>query len=1508
MLVIEQLFQAFASEIDQYARYKGEKTPSLFDDHGNASWDESKHPRVEKGSTTLHGGQFTSFQTESKPARATPNPASTETLFIPLRERKSSAEKLAKSGMTLDQIAEHLTSRGVAKVDAKKFAADAINANMEMNKADEIDAEIKKREDELRPKLKDLTEQELRTLNKDGWVDSKAHGKLGDPTALALDELSERLDRNYDGKLDDLKKRRDPDGIELPSKTIPNEQAKPGDQLGLFGEAVKSPKPFKPQILENATKAKQGGLFDTKGDPDQMDLFGDGGVMPKELVYQPIAISSQADLKKAFADVIADFGEKIGGARKDTAVPIGSRPKKEKPVDDSPTWRRKYHVAEDANRPGEFFVVNNVTQQPFGPGDIGRSSSSFSSMLAKRLGKHGKKPSDFKNFSSKPEAENAVAQIEVGRNHGVTLVRGKDGKPDTYGIYRQVAEGKRPLVKNGFLNHNDAERFMFEENPVSVIEHKFPDWEDYSYLDHVTRKGKEHRPADKDVKPRDFQEAFNFRGGEFGKWQMNQDGQTSLNHAYDGLHDLAETIGLPPRAMSLNGKLAIAFGSRGTGGKHSAKAHYEPDKEVINLTKMKGAGSLAHEWFHALDHYMAQQVHGPERSGKKTESLLSERLPYGKEHKGRQEVVDAWRELVNTMNSKTVDEKIQGDDKKLGHAKKTVSEVVDQLDGMLESNKRHNKRHKGLNQEQQKEWDAAKEKIKNLDVGTKTSIAALTEPDSKSWSSPSTFSPVQKLNDLYKKATGRSFHTADDNSHGHKIYWSIWRAQQEAEKISKASDGESMTKKKSTQFLDDSHALDKFRTGQYYAKDIEMAARAFQGYVYDKTEGVGKPSQYLNGKAHNKHYAGLITEDGDPFRPFPGGSERESINAAFDKLFKTIKTQDREDGKGKHIELYSSSASSSYTDRYLNDDLYYNEQRLQQTSELYSALYDVFAIDRYDQSWNEQLHPRGHKGSENGGRFTSKGDGVGTATHSNSPGSPSNRVFPKQKNRMSSKVREIVAAPNSQPHHSLHLKNQPPATQIAMNDYRKSFNHLWRVASAKAGTEWTDASDEEKIWEHLDKNQLTELLNNINAKDRALRTNGGNGLSDAMNYNQVIPRQFAERLHGGSRFFDPEKLRGRWNEAAPEPTNTPAAEPSELAKSFSDELNKVSKEKRNSSQPELPIQENPGQIQPPKVNPVDDELSPQTRNMVNKAISELISPDPHIIEAFRPILISAWKQKRDTVNDHNQAFRQIVGTNTPQVMSALVRSARNKSLDPATKRNFDIMVHGAESGLFGHLLQGRGEDGLLDLLSEGIKQEPNIMDSEVAELAVSMAGPSFFADHDHSETSDGDSWNDQFSWSSARALIEQYSNSYPTTAQLQAGNYRKKHVRIQGMGISIENEKGTRRKPEWPKLHCDYGYIKRTMGADGDHVDVFVGPSPGSEIVYVIDQVNQDGKFDEHKVMIGFTSKQQAIEAYRKCYTPSWKVGRVTAMTVGQFKSWLTKGSQRVAIAHQVSRYQMNLG
>nr|WP_250808056.1 LPD1 domain-containing protein [Neorhizobium tomejilense] len=121
------------------------------------------------------------------------------------------------------------------------------------------------------------------------------------------------------------------------------------------------------------------------------------------------------------------------------------------------------------------------------------------------------------------------------------------------------------------------------------------------HLEHIERKGLPDHREGEDVSEHTFMEVFGFRAVEFGNWLPDDERQLVLNHGYDAFMDLADALGLSPGQISLDGTLAIAFGARGQSG---FAAHYEPGRRVVNLTRLSGAGAVAHEWGHALDHWL----------------------------------------------------------------------------------------------------------------------------------------------------------------------------------------------------------------------------------------------------------------------------------------------------------------------------------------------------------------------------------------------------------------------------------------------------------------------------------------------------------------------------------------------------------------------------------------------------------------------------------------------------------------------------------------------------------------------------------------------------------------------------------------------------------------------------------------------------------------------------------------------------------------------------------------
>lgn len=143
----------------------------------------------------------------------------------------------------------------------------------------------------------------------------------------------------------------------------------------------------------------------------------------------------------------------------------------------------------------------------------------------------------------------------------------------------------------------------------------------------------------------------------------------------------------------------------------------------------------------------------------------------------------------------------------------------------------------------------------------------------------------------------------------------------------------------------------------------------------------------------------------------------------------------------------------------------------------------------------------------------------------------------------------------------------------------------------------------------------------------------------------------------------------------------------------------------------------------------------------------------------------------------------------------------------------------------------------------------------------------------------------------------------PTEAQKEAGNYKKGHARVAGLDISIENPAGSRRRPEWPPLQNHYGYFKGTTGADKDHVDVFLTERAEDESlpVFVVDQVNKDGSFDEHKVVMGAPDEASARAAYLSNYEKGWQgLGAITQMAQDEFKAWVKDPAKTVKPAAQV--------
>ena len=267
-----------------------------------------------------------------------------------------------------------------------------------------------------------------------------------------------------------------------------------------------------------------------------------------------------------------------------------------------------------------------------------------------------------KQFDTKEEAIAYIkSEISTENTKGESIAKfdrwTERGKPGVVFVGKKIASGKYITLKE-FPTSKEALNYTIEHNAelVELLKQKKKD-KGVRRAENNQRVGKDYRNG-KNVSAKEFTDTFGFFGVQFGNYVSNDRRQQDLNNAYDGLIDLAEVLGIPPKALALNGELGLAFGARGTGGEKAAAAHYEPNQVVINLTKAHGAGSLAHEWWHAVDNYFGKQ----EGSG-----FLSDKGPRraqildGNKYRAstdsdfavRKEVFDAWQGITKAIKTET---------------------------------------------------------------------------------------------------------------------------------------------------------------------------------------------------------------------------------------------------------------------------------------------------------------------------------------------------------------------------------------------------------------------------------------------------------------------------------------------------------------------------------------------------------------------------------------------------------------------------------------------------------------------------------------------------------------------------------------------------------------------------------------------------------------------------------------------------------------------------------------
>lgn len=616
---------------------------------------------------------------------------------------------------------------------------------------------------------------------------------------------------------------------------------------------------------------------------------------------------------------IQDFGEKIGGARKDTSESTGPRGKSgitSKGEIEKQPYHREFKpvlgenlsdmvdmmgkVENDAK--DKYLLIDARRDRPV-PNPRGRGQ--FTSMLDM-----GNKFSQrFMVFDTLEAANRHAAIMAVAKKHRVRPY--SDGGTTKYRIERQVSDRKRWVIKDGFKDESAAQLHL-AQNAAEIFNQKTSFGEaDLVTTDDPERTGKQHRENDRDVFDREFYDTFGFRGVEFGNWNNQNERQELLNRAYDGLMDLSELIGVPPKALSLNGDLALAFGARGH-GLQGARAHYEPARMVINLTKMTGSGALAHEWMHALDHYLSRQDKRftaefavqsdgtkafPTKAVRNTERVFAS---YGNYRRAngelRPELANAYMGLVNAMMV-TSEADAEGHVNKMAMEEKFLNKELERADQLLDEMRQnlasevpYGRKKKPATEEQLQRFDELAKKIRDrsdIDVKLKNLGELTGRPNTIAFYD--TNDTLDALAKLFHEVRGRWPVSKDKNRAIDRIGQALSLTKRRTETLEnlKKQAPEEATRVVSTQFKRDALDIDMGRVEDYWSSRHEMVARAFSAYIEDKAKSKKLRSDFLSYGSDNRMMDYVIFG----IKPFPEGDERKAINDAFDKLFNVIETE-----------------------------------------------------------------------------------------------------------------------------------------------------------------------------------------------------------------------------------------------------------------------------------------------------------------------------------------------------------------------------------------------------------------------------------------------------------------------------------------------------------------------------------------------------------------------------------------------------------------------------------------
>ena len=639
---------------------------------------------------------------------------------------------------------------------------------------------------------------------------------------------------------------------------------------------------------------------------------------PTNAAVQLPKMDSSSNVQTVESSVkLEDFGEKIGGARKDLWNSRGllvddlsqmNDRERSKVVKKDNVWKRPDYrkLVEGGESRGILYARNEIRKAlnqnityPYSTGGGTQSPQYLERVRAlqedfistvrdiQKLAEQAKSAEDFQNMGRPWLKEHGFLTETNGRDHYTEkwrknpALKGTDyvitveylarnfGKLDALAEKKGFAADAKTQVPKGYSIHQDTleDGTWFVAKGAYILRHHIPSYEDAltflkqlsetrkrktrfvpQQLLEVHRKGPDYRSS-KNVSGQDYLDTFGFRGGEFGNWLNEKDRQVSLNYGFDALKDLADALQIADGDISLGGNLSIAFGARGQ-GLSGAAAHYEPERHVINLTKMKGAGSLAHEWFHALDDYVGG---------------YQEKMATDNQRNLPETTKAAVRKLITTMQYRdaTQEETDLAASKRYEQARRSVTYQVGEMFRWVE------KLESGRLTEDETKYFARKPTMEDAQKYHALLNRLLDTGDA---------AVIEELSDFRKGIYGRVIPKENREAIGYRLFPLKPDANKNVQKMRQYTDFYTNSRR-----FNDLYQKD----GDYWDSTVEMAARAFACYVADKT---GANNDYLS--AHSDSAVGFdVAKNGDltVIKAFPEGQERTDINAAFEQLIAALK-------------------------------------------------------------------------------------------------------------------------------------------------------------------------------------------------------------------------------------------------------------------------------------------------------------------------------------------------------------------------------------------------------------------------------------------------------------------------------------------------------------------------------------------------------------------------------------------------------------------------------------------